>query len=138
MRWCVTRITAPQANKIPSKAIMPAKNGKANRASEILFGGEIGRLNDKQLVEIFADVPSCEANRQSLAGEGWWIVEALRESGLSASSGEARRAITDGGVYVNNRRVTDVNRKLTADDLASETVMVLRKGKRNYALLRFA
>jgi len=110
----------------------------ANRASEILFGGEIDRLSDKQLVEIFADVPSREASRQSLAGEGWWIVEALRESGLSASSGEARRAISDGGVYVNNRRVTDVNRKLTVDDLASETVMVLRKGKRNYALLRFA
>jgi tyrosyl-tRNA synthetase len=110
----------------------------ANRASEILFGGEIGRLSDKQLVEIFSDVPSCEALRQSLAGEGWWIVEALRESGLSASSGEARRAISDGGVYINNRRVTDVNRKLTVDDLASETVMVLRKGKRNYALLRFA
>jgi len=110
----------------------------ANRASEILFGGEIDSLSDKQLVEIFADVPSREASRQSLAGEGWWIVEALRESGLSASSGEARRAISDGGVYVNNRRVTDVNRKLTVDDLASETVMVLRKGKRNYALLRFA
>jgi tyrosyl-tRNA synthetase len=110
----------------------------ANRASEILFGGEIDRLNDKQLVEIFADVPSCQASRQSLSGEGWWIVEALRESGLSASSGEARRAIGDGGVYLNNRRITDVNRKLTADDLASETVMVLRKGKKNYALIRFA
>ena len=109
----------------------------ANRASEILFGGEIDQLNDKQLVEIFADVPSCEASRASLTGEGWWIVEALREAGLSASSGEARRAIGDGGVYVNNRRVTDVNRKLTLDDLASETVMVLRKGKRNYALVRF-
>lgn len=109
----------------------------ANRASEILFGGEIDQLNDKQLVEIFADVPSCEASRASLTGEGWWIVEALREAGLSASSGEARRAIGDGGVYVNNRRVTDVNRKLTLDDLASETVMVLRKGKRNYALIRF-
>lgn len=109
----------------------------ANRASEILFGGEIDQLNDKQLVEIFADVPSCEASRASLMGEGWWIVEALREAGLSSSSGEARRAIGDGGVYVNNRRVTDVNRKLTLEDLASETVMVLRKGKRNYALIRF-
>ncbi len=110
----------------------------ANRATEILFGGEIDRLSDKQLVEIFADVPSCEASRQLLAGEGWWIVEALRQSGLAPSSSEARRAIGDGGVYVNNRRITDVNRKLKGEDLASETVMVLRKGKRNYALLRFA
>ncbi len=109
----------------------------ADRASEILFGGEIDHLSDRQLVEIFADVPSKEASRQNLGGEGWWIVEALRESGLSPSSSDARRAIQEGGVYVNNRRVSDVNRKLTADDLASETVMVLRKGKKNYALLRF-
>ncbi|MGV3486336.1 MAG: tyrosine--tRNA ligase [Planctomycetaceae bacterium] len=109
----------------------------AMRASEMLFGGEIDRLSDKQLVEIFADVPSCLAPRQNLAGEGWWIVEALRESGLAPSSSDARRAIADGGVYLNNRRITEVNRKLTSDDLASESVMVLRKGKRNYALLRF-
>jgi tyrosyl-tRNA synthetase len=110
----------------------------ANHASEILFGGEIDRLSDRQLTEIFADVPSSEGSRDSLGGEGLWIVDALRLAGLSGSSGEARRSIADGGIYVNNRRVSDVNRKLTADDLASETVMVLRKGKRNYALLRFA
>jgi len=109
----------------------------ANHASEILFGGEIDRLSDRQLSEIFADVPSNECPRDALSGEGLWIVDALRRAGLSNSSGEARRAINEGGIYVNNRRVSDFNRKLTADDLASETVMVLRKGKRNYALLRF-
>ncbi len=109
----------------------------ANHASEILFGGEIDQLSDRQLSEIFADVPSSECPRDSLAGEGLWIVDALRQAALASSSGEARRAINEGGIYVNNRRVSDFNRKLTADDLASESVMVLRKGKRNYALLRF-
>ena len=87
--------------------------------------------------EIFADVPSHDADRATLAGEGLWIVDALQQAGLAASSSEARRAIKDGGVYVNNQRATDMNRKLTDADLASESVMVLRKGKRNYALLRF-
>lgn len=109
----------------------------ANQASEILFGGEIDRLTDRDLTEIFADVPSCEMPRESLRGEGLWIVDAVRQAGLAASSGEARRAIQEGGVYVNNRRVGEVDRKLSESDLASETVMVLRKGKRNYALLRF-
>jgi len=109
----------------------------ANQASEILFGGEIDRLTDRDLTEIFADVPSCELQRESLRGEGLWIVDAVRQAGLAASSGEARRAIQEGGVYVNNRRVGEVDRKLSQSDLASETVMVLRKGKRNYALLRF-
>ena len=109
----------------------------ANRASKILFGGEIGTQTDASLGEIFADVPSCEIARDKLGGEGYWIVEAFQDAGLAKSGGEARRAIQDGGVYVNNIRVTNVDQRLTEADLASETVMVLRKGKRSYALLRF-
>src|SRR5690606_23033527 len=110
----------------------------AVRASEILFGGEIDDVSDSQLAEIFADVPSSDFSRDALAGEGLWIVEALQKAGLAKSSSEARRAVGDGGVYLNNRRLSDVNHRLTASDLASETVMVLRKGKRSYALLRFS
>ncbi|NND97805.1 MAG: tyrosine--tRNA ligase [Pirellulaceae bacterium] len=109
----------------------------AKRAAEILFGGEIGDATDAQLGEIFADVPSSDLARESLDGDGLWIVEAIQNAGLVNSSSEARRAIKEGGVYVNNERSTDMNRKLTQADLASETVMVLRKGKRKYALLRF-
>ncbi len=90
---------------------------------------------DASLGEIFADVPSCEVERGLLSGEGYWIVDALQAAGLASSGGEARRAIKDGGVYLNNVRVGDEKQRLTESDLASETVMVLRKGKRNYALL---
>ena len=109
----------------------------AMRATEILFGGEIGEATDAQLSEIFADVPSREVGRELLSGEGHWIVEALQAAGLVASSSEARRAIKDGGIYVNNQRISDANMKLNESDLASESVIVLRKGKRKYALLKF-
>jgi tyrosyl-tRNA synthetase len=46
--------------------------------------------------------------------------------------------VEQGGAYVNNRRVDSPDRRLTTADLASETVMVLRSGKKKYALLRFA
>lgn len=110
----------------------------AVRASKILFGGEIGTQTDASLGEIFADVPSSEVGRDLLQGEGYWIVEALQATGLVSSGGEARRAIKDGGVYLNNVRVADEKQRLTEADLASETVMIFRKGKRNYALLRFS
>jgi tyrosyl-tRNA synthetase len=110
----------------------------AKRASKILFGDEIGKQTDASLGEIFSDVPSRDVPRNKLHGEGYWIVEALQDAGLVSSGGEARRAIKDGGAYVNNVRVTDMNHRLSEADLASETVMVLRKGKRNYALLRFS
>lgn len=109
----------------------------ATRASKILFGGEVGAQTDESLGEIFADVPSSEVQRAALEGDGYWVVEALQAAGLVGSGGEARRAIKDGGVYLNNQRLTDDQYRLTTTDLASETVMIFRKGKRNYALLRF-
>lgn len=109
----------------------------AQRATKVFFGGEIESLDDAQLNEIFADVPSREMPRTMLEGEGLAIVDALAEAGLSKTKAEARRTVEQGGAYVNNRRVEGIQRRLTAADLASETVLVLRAGKKNYALLRF-
>lgn len=110
----------------------------AKRATEIFFGAEISNLNDAQLVEIFADVPSKTLPRQQLAEDGGLtIVDALTAAGLAKSKSEARRAIEQGGAYVNNRRIASLDMRLTTADLASATVMVLRSGKKNYALLRF-
>jgi len=110
----------------------------ARRATDVFFGAEIADLNDAQLVEIFADVPSKQLPRERLSGDGLPLIDALTESGLAKSKGEARRTIQQGGAYVNNRRITELDTRLTGTHLASETVMVLRSGKKNYALLRFA
>ncbi|MBL9125104.1 MAG: tyrosine--tRNA ligase [Planctomycetaceae bacterium] len=109
----------------------------ALRATEIFFGAEISSLSDGQLREIFADVPSRDLPRARLEEPGLNIADALVEAGLATSKGEARRTITQGGAYVNNRRVPAPETQLTSRDLASESVLVLRSGKRNYALLRF-
>jgi tyrosyl-tRNA synthetase len=110
---------------------------KARTASDILFGAEISDLSDLELVEIFADVPSRQMPRSALAA-GLNVVEAFAAAGLAKSKGEARRTIEQGGAYLNNRRLDSIDRQLTAADLASESVLVLRSGKRKYALLRFA
>jgi tyrosyl-tRNA synthetase len=110
----------------------------ADRATEIFFGAEIGRLSDSQLAGIFADVPSKTLPRRRLAGEGLPIADALFEAGLAKSKAEARRTVLQGGAYVNNRRVTDIEVRLGPGDLAGESILVLRSGKRNYALLQFA
>jgi len=111
----------------------------ARRATEIFFGAEIGDLDDKQLGQIFANVPSETVSVKLLSNDGGLsIVDALVSAGLAKSKGEARRTVEQGGAYVNNRRVAGVDTRLTSADLASETVMVLRTGKKKYALLRFA
>jgi tyrosyl-tRNA synthetase len=109
----------------------------AQRATDILYGGsEISDLSDTELGSIFNDVPSCELPRTQL-GAGLLLVDALVATPLAKSKGEARRTIEQGGAYVNNRRIADVQAALTEADLASETVMVLRSGRKKYALIRF-
>jgi tyrosyl-tRNA synthetase len=109
----------------------------AERATRTLFGAEIEDLSDRELLEIFAHVPSQEVPLERLGGEGLGLIEAMVLAGLAKSNGEARRAIQQGGAYVNNRRRTDVMDRLSPNDLAGETVLVLRSGKKRYGLLRF-
>ncbi len=110
----------------------------AQRATDIFYGAEISNLSDTQLTEIFADVPSQQLPRSALTDDGGLpIIDALVAAGLAKSKGNARRTAQQGGAYVNNRRIEGIDTRLTPADLASETVMVLRSGKKNYALLRF-
>ncbi|MFU8854000.1 tyrosine--tRNA ligase [Micromonospora sp. SL1-18] len=57
----------------------------------------------------------------------------LKESGLVPSMKEARRVIAEGGAYVNNTRVTDIDATVSADDLLHGRYLVLRRGKRSFA-----
>ncbi|MCY2986187.1 MAG: tyrosine--tRNA ligase [Planctomycetota bacterium] len=108
----------------------------ALRASQTLFGAEIDSLSERELSEIFADVPSSTLPRARLS-EGLTLIDALVAVALAASKGEARRAIEGGSAYINNRKALAIDRALTSADLVSESVIVLRVGKKKYALLRF-
>jgi len=108
---------------------------RAKLASDVLFGAEISDLSDDDLNEIFSDVPSGEFSAQTLESEGLGLIDALALTGLCKSKGEARRTIKEGGANVNNVRRDDIETKLTADDKASESIIVLRRGKKKFALV---
>jgi tyrosyl-tRNA synthetase len=110
--------------------------GRAKRASEVMFGGEVTGLSDEEVMEAFAEVPSVTMEVGRLEA-GIPLVDLLAASALVTSKGEARRLVKAGGASVNNRRETNIGRILKRDDLASEHVMVLRSGKKNYRLVRF-
>jgi tyrosyl-tRNA synthetase len=107
----------------------------ARKASEVLFGGEVADLTDSLLEEIFPDVPRADLASADLS-KGVEITQVLLSCRAVASKGEARRLISGGGVYVNNRKVADVQYKLTACDLASEHFILMRTGKKRFFLLR--
>ncbi len=108
----------------------------ATRATQIFFGAEIDQADDRQLAEIFADVPSTHLAGERLAGDGLTVVDALVEGGLARTKSEARRTVQQGGAYVNNRRVDSIEMKITTQHLAGRSTVVLRAGKKRYALLR--
>lgn len=110
---------------------------KAVRASKVLFGEQITGFDDRELQSIFAQVPSTHLDVTRLDGEGIDILKLFVETGLTDSGGAARRLLKQGGGYVNNERVAPTARVSRAH-LASETMLVLRAGKKKYHLVRFS
>jgi tyrosyl-tRNA synthetase len=109
----------------------------AVRASEILFGGSLEGITEAQFDEVIAEVPNSTLSRSLLGQPGGALIEILIAAGLSPSKGQARKDIEAGGVYVNNVRATDTKLVLGAEHLLFGKFVLLRKGKRNYALVRF-
>jgi tyrosyl-tRNA synthetase len=108
---------------------------KAEQASAALFGGgDLTALDARTLEALFRDAPTTEIS----AGGAFDLplIDALQQCGLVSSKGAARREIEGGGVYVNQKQVTDVARRLGAGDLLAGACVVLRRGKKTYHLLR--
>ncbi len=113
-----------------------AEASAAERAGRALFGEEVAELDEAGLLAVFAEAPSTTLPRSALEGEGLSLVEALADCGLSPSRSAARKAVEQGGAYVNNRRVTGIDHRLTGDDLLHDRYVVLRRGRRDHHLLR--
>ena len=111
---------------------------RAERASGVLFGEDIAMLPADDVLSVFDDVPSSTVTADTLAGDGVAIVDLLATSGLAASKGEATRLIRGGGVYVNNRRVTDERARLRRSDAIEGQLFVLRKGGKQNHLIKIA
>ena len=99
-------------------------------ASEALFGqGNLATLGEATLAAAVAELPHAELASDAL------VVQALVDTKLCGSLSEARRAIAQGGVALNNTKVTDPDATLAGAALAGGRA-VLRRGKKTLAGLR--
>lgn len=131
---------AREAHKALARAVTdlvhgPNATAEAIRASEILFGGGLEGISETTFNDIVGEVPSKEIEISKLAGAGLPFVELLVHSGLCPSKGQARKDVEGGGAYLNNVREGNFQRAVTASDLLFGKYLLLRKGKRNYAVL---
>lgn len=103
-------------------------------ASQALFGrGSLDELAPATLRAALA-----ETGFASISGSVPPIAVLMREAGLVTSMNEARRAIAEGGAYVNNVRVVDPETVFGADDLLHGRWLVLRRGKKTVAGVEIA
>jgi len=108
---------------------------RAEQASGLLFGEDITTLAVEDVLAVFEDVPSTELPGGDFA-DGIGMVDLLARVQLAPSKSEARRLVQSGGVYVNNRRVSDPQARLTRDQAIGGTLFVVRKGQKQNHLIR--
>ncbi|EPD70458.1 tyrosyl-tRNA synthetase [Corynebacterium pyruviciproducens ATCC BAA-1742] len=104
-------------------------------AAQALFGkAELTSLDEQTLAGALSETTVAEVP----AGDNPTIVDLLVSAGLVDSKGAARRAIKEGGAYANNKRIEDAEWTPEAADLLHGSWLVLRKGKKNFAGVKFA
>ena len=103
----------------------------------MLFGEDMTNQTAEDVLVVFDDVPSTEVDRQRFADTGVLVADLLASTGLVSSKSEATRLIRSGGIYVNNRRVTEDRARLTVADAVEGRLLILRKGQRQHHLVKF-
>lgn len=104
----------------------------AAEASALLFGAGARSASGEALEILAGEVATWPLDPHALT-EGVPVVEALVESGLCGSKGEARRTVDQGGAYCNDERIAP-DALLTRSDLLHDRYVLLRRGRRSYAL----
>ena len=135
------RLTAEEpfrraAQKALAADIVTLVHGEAAResviaASEALFGrGDVTALDAQTLRDATVELPGGEV------AAGATVTDALVASGLVDSRNAARRAVGDGAVSLNGRKVTDAELPLTSEDFLHGVAAIIRRGKKNLAAVR--
>ena len=131
-----SRPAAREAQRVLAEDVTTLVHGadataKAIAASQALFGrGSLASLDDETLDAAVAELPRADGS------VGDPLVDLFAATGLVASKGAARRAVAEGGLSVNNERVSDEGAQLAASQLLGGRYAVLRRGRRSLAVVQ--
>jgi tyrosyl-tRNA synthetase len=100
-------------------------------ASNALFGqGELENISKDILISALKEAGLTKLTKNV---NETTIIDLLVETKLCDSKSSAKRTIDEGGAYVNNQRITDINWKVSQKDLIHGSILVIRKGKKSMA-----
>ena len=124
------------AREVTSLVHGDAQIARVEHASQMLFGEDITQLSADDVLSVFADVPATEMSAAQFGPEGLNVVDLVALARLVPSKSEARRLVQSGGVYLNNRRVADIQARIPAGSAIGGRVFVLRKGSKQNHLVK--
>ncbi|MBQ7232590.1 MAG: tyrosine--tRNA ligase [Bacillales bacterium] len=112
-------------------------HGKASllqtiKISEALFSGEVKNLTKKEIEQGFKDVPSYYADSKDYA-----LIDLLVESKICPSKRQAREDITNGAIYLNGERITDLNYIVDEAVKIESCYTIIRRGKKKYTVIQY-
>jgi len=102
-------------------------------ASAILFGEEQAEVHPQVFDILAGEIPTVTLEH---VADQTVLIDLVLSAGLAKSKSEARRSIEQGGIYLNQQRIDDVGRTIAPGDWIGGRNLLLRKGKKEYALLR--
>ncbi|TKH41478.1 tyrosine--tRNA ligase [Paenibacillus terrae] len=106
---------------------------QAKRITSALFSGDIQSLTADEIEQGFKEMPTYEATRDSKN-----IVDWLVDMGIEPSKRQAREDITKGAISINGERISDIAHEITAEQAIGGRFIIVRKGKKNYSLVKLA
>jgi tyrosyl-tRNA synthetase len=109
--------------------------GDAEAAAQALFADRVSSLAASQIEQVLSGVPS---STMALVAGGWPVTEFLAGACITKSKSEAQRLIKGGGIYINDERITDEKAQIKPAQAIEEKLFVVRKGKREYFLVRLS
>jgi tyrosyl-tRNA synthetase len=110
---------------------------RAERTTEALFGGgDWTTLPEADLMDAFAASPTTRLSADALGTADAALAALLVGAGLAPSRGQARQAIKQGGLTLNNQPVADENFVVTRENLLAGRFAVIRRGKKSWHVVR--
>jgi tyrosyl-tRNA synthetase len=105
----------------------------AEKITHALFSGDVTQLNEAELVEALQDMPTTVLDNEPETG----LIDLLVAAKAAPSRRQAKQDIESGAVYVNGERMNGIDSVINAEHRLHGKYVVLRRGKKNYYLVRF-
>lgn len=132
---------AREAQKILATEVTKLTHGgdalaRAEHVSRLFFSGELSELSVEELLDVLEDAPSSEIARSEAEGGNLELAALLHHAGIASSKGDGKRSIEGGGISLGGRKISDRDYKVAMTDSVEGKLFLLRKGKKQYHIVK--